>query len=333
MVLNVFPIEIKKEDNKISIIVKYYGKIIGSCILLKSKSNIWIINKINIIKDFRNYKLGTKLIHSSLFITKYKLTYELNLTSNNELISFLLKIGFIKKGKKLIPDLNKIEYIMPLINFKKEEFNKIRFDLTPILCDYYLANNKSYNSSLSLNTYKTLIANKLKLRVTTNPGKHNWKKIHELIVKDTPLSSLGGFEKNNIDITNFYIFDLLTNKPIGYFTLGFTSEYHRFFGLEFMGVLPKYRCKGVGSKIIKFAKKYANKQGYKRLFSVHIKSEDHIRRLNEKAGFIYENTYVNVTLEDGTRFDFCPIAYYNRCIKNKYNIKKEVVFDIMYCYV
>gem|GEM_PF-4344649 len=66
---------------------------------------------------------------------------------------------------------------------------------------------------------------------------------------------------------------------------------------------------------------------------MHIKSEDHIRRLNEKAGFIYENTYVNVTLEDGNRFDFCPIAYYNECIKNKYNLKKVIVFDIMYCYL
>ncbi|GEM_PF-4593486 len=266
MVLNIYPLEIKQTENKISIIVKYYGKIVGACILQKTKSNFWVIKKINIKKEFRNYKLGTKLIHSSLFLTEYKLFCEFKSTSKKDIISFLLKIGFIKKGNKLIPDLNKLEYKMYLTNILGNKFNSNKSNLIPILCDYNLVNNNDYVPSLNLSMYKTLIYNKLKLRITTKPRKHNWKKIHELIVKDTELSNCGGFTDNNRNLTNFYVFDFITNKPVGYFTLGFTSEYHRFFGLEFMGVLPKYRCKGVGTKIIEFAKKYAKKQDIKDYF-------------------------------------------------------------------
>jgi len=332
MVLNVYPLFIKSTKNKISIIVKYNDNNIGHCIFQKTNSTDWIIKDIYIQKDFRYFKIGTKLIHTALFLTKFKLIYELNLKSDNSIVSFLLKLGFIKIGDKLIPDIKKIELkINPnyLLNIKS---NKIKSDyLIPILSYFKLvANNNVYTTKISLSVLNTIVNNKLNIKITKDPGKHNWKKIHQLIVKDTPLSSFCGFSDSSIDLTNFYIYDLITNKPIGYFILGFTTEYHRFFGLEFMGVLPKYRCKGIGSEIIKFSKKYAKKQGYKRLFAVFIKSEEHIKRLNERNGFIYENTYVDLTLENNQGYGFCPIAYYNKHIKNKQKVKRISIFDIMY---
>ena len=164
--------------------------------------------------------------------------------------------------------------------------------------------------------------------ITKDKKKHNWKKIHKNIVKGTTYEDLGNYEDSTLNITNYYCYDKETNKPIGYISLGYTTEYHRFFGIEFMGVLPKYRNKQIGSKLINFAKKEARKKGYDRLFLVYSTIEKRLERFYLRHGFVYENRYVNVQLDTGTKLYFCPVSYYDNSLKHKSKVLHS--FDIMY---
>jgi GNAT superfamily N-acetyltransferase len=157
--------------------------------------------------------------------------------------------------------------------------------------------------------------------------KHNWKKIHKDIVKGTTYENLGDYKDKLPNVTNYYCYEKETNKPVGYISLGFTTEYHNFYGINFIGVLPKYRNKKIGSKLINFAKKQAKKESYSRLFLVYSTTETRLERFNLRYGFIYENRYVNVQLDTGKKLHFCPIDYYNNKLKNRSKLLHS--FDIM----
>jgi len=168
----------------------------------------------------------------------------------------------------------------------------------------------------------------MNITITKDKKQHNWKKIHKDIVKGTTYEHLGDYEDVILNITNYYCYDKETNKPIGYISLGYTTEYHNFYGIEFMGVLPKYRNKQIGSKLIDFAKKEAKNKGFDRLFVAYSTIEKRIERLNLKHGFIYENRYVNIQLDTGKKLYFCPYSYYDNNLKNKSKVLHS--FDIMY---
>ncbi len=253
MALKIFPLTIKQTKNTIIIKVTYNYNKIGYCILQQLHSK-WIIKKIYVHKDFRNFKIGTKLIHASLFITKYKLAYEFNSKSNQNIISFLLKLGFIKQKHKLIPDLNKIEFKKNpyLYNYKKYYYNLlngsilevnsidwinnnkylIKYEfLIPILCDFndlmkYFIQYKYQDSSgiTIVTTYNCNLncsycyekENKNSI-IITDKNKFNliWKQIDKLIKKEFSLSFFGGEPTLNKDAI-YYFVDKLRKKKVKY---------------------------------------------------------------------------------------------------------------------
>ncbi len=168
----------------------------------------------------------------------------------------------------------------------------------------------------------------MKISIIKNKKKHNWKKIHKQAVKGTIYEFSVDFEYSNENITNYYCYVKETNKPIGYISLGFTTEYHRFYGIEFIAVLPKYRNKGVASKLLNFAKKQAKKEGYERLFVAYSIYDIKVYNFNKKHSFIPESRYVNILLDSGKKLYFCPFAYY----ENKFKERSKVLntFEIMF---
>jgi ribosomal protein S18 acetylase RimI-like enzyme len=168
----------------------------------------------------------------------------------------------------------------------------------------------------------------MKIKIIKDKKEHNWKKIHKRIVKDTSYEFLGDFTDNTKDITNYYCYEKETNKPIGYLSLGFSTEYHRFYGINFIGILPEYRRKGIASKLLFFAKKHAKKEGYLRLFTVYSTSESNVFNFNRKHCFSSESTYVNILLDSGKRLYFCPFSYYDKNLKEKSSLLHT--FKIMF---
>lgn len=166
------------------------------------------------------------------------------------------------------------------------------------------------------------------IKILKDRKKHNWKKLSKKIVKGTSYEFLGDFEYNFPNLTVYYCYEKQTNKPIGYISLGFTTEYHNFYGIEFIGILPEYRNKGIASKLLNFAKKQAKKEGFDRLFVAYCSNEKNVGKFNQKHGFVYENTYVNIKLDTGKKLYFCPFSYYDNKLKHRSTIINS--FEIMY---
>jgi len=61
--------------------------------------------------------------------------------------------------------------------------------------------------------------------ITKNKKNYNWKNIHKSIVKNTFYENYSYYKKNILDLTLYYCYNKDTKKPIGYISLGYTTEY------------------------------------------------------------------------------------------------------------
>lgn len=103
----IYNLEVKRNKNQLILTIFYHGLDVGNAIAI-FKNNFWYLEEITVDPFFRNFKIGTKLIHNLLFLTNYNLKINTSCKEKKSNV-FFKKIGFSLKKDKFILNLNKIE--------------------------------------------------------------------------------------------------------------------------------------------------------------------------------------------------------------------------------
>ena len=144
------------------------------------------------------------------------------------------------------------------------------------------------------------------------------EEVYLLTTKSPPIEKMEAFVRSNIDNQNAQYVASSHGEIIGWCDITpFSKQSMSHVGTLGMGVISKYRRKGIGSKLLKATMDHAWKQGLKRLELEVFSSNKIAIKMYEKHGYAIEGIKKNARYFNGQYEDIVIMAQYKSLTSSK----------------